>query len=347
MTRALPVIDPADLAACRALLRGGSRSFHLASFLLPRRVRDPAAGLYAFCRLADDAIDCGDDGAAALAQLHARLERAYAGRPFPCPADRALASVVARFAIPAALPAALLEGLAWDAAGRRYETIDDLTAYAVRVAGTVGIMMALVMGVRAPDALARACALGVAMQLTNIARDVGEDARAGRLYLPCAWLRDHGLDPAAWGPQTAFAPAIGAVVARLLEQADAFYRYAGAGIAALPAPCRPGIAAAGALYAAIGTELARRAFDSISGRAAVPAASKLRAVAAGLARRADRAAMAPAPLAAARFLLAAIPAGAPARPRQTLHARIEGRAIFTLELFYRLALRERLELPDR
>ncbi len=93
---------------------------------------------------------------------------------------------------------ALLEGFAWDAAGRRYDTLDDLLDYAARVAGAVGAMMAVLMGVRDPALLARACDLGVAMQLTNIARDVGEDARAGRLYLPLAWLREAGIDPDAF-----------------------------------------------------------------------------------------------------------------------------------------------------
>ena len=97
--------------------------------------------------------------------------------------------------IPRALPEALLEGFAWDAAGRRYETLDEVEHYAARVAGCVGAMMTLVMGRRDPAILARACDLGVAMQLTNICRDVGEDARAGRLYLPLAWLRDNGIDP--------------------------------------------------------------------------------------------------------------------------------------------------------
>ena len=116
----------------------------------------------------------------------------------PMAADRALASVIARYAIPRAVPQALLEGFAWDREGRRYETLADLTAYAARVAGTVGAMMALLMDERRPEVLARACDLGVAMQFSNIARDVGEDARAGRLYLPQEWLREAGLDPEAW-----------------------------------------------------------------------------------------------------------------------------------------------------
>ena len=109
-------------------------------------------------------------------------------RPAPgrARADRALAAVVAQHAIPRALPEFLIEGLAWDVEGRRYETLDELLAYAARVAAAVGAMMSLLMGVREPAALARACDLGVAMQLSNIARDVGEDARMGRLYLPRA-----------------------------------------------------------------------------------------------------------------------------------------------------------------
>ena len=120
------------MAACRALLRGGSKSFDAAAKLLPRAVRDPAVALYAFCREADDAID---DGTANLDWLRERLALAYSGRPLAVPADRAFARVVQRFAIPRILPEALLEGFAWDAEGRRYQTLADLRDYAVRVAG--------------------------------------------------------------------------------------------------------------------------------------------------------------------------------------------------------------------
>src|SRR5262249_13537001 len=163
------------------------------SHVLPPRVRDPAIALYAFCRLADDAVDLRGGKIAALAHLRDRLDRAYAGRPYPTPADRAFADVIARFAIPRDLPEALLEGLAWDAGGRRSEDFSALMDYAVRVAGTVGAMMAVLMGARTPQQLARACDLGVAMQLTNIARDIGEDASQGRLYLPLQWLRAAGI----------------------------------------------------------------------------------------------------------------------------------------------------------
>jgi len=230
-----------DIAACRELLRGGSRTFFAASLVLPRSVSDPAIALYAFCRLADDAVDLSETRAGVVATLRSRLARAYAGHPLPLPADRAFADVVARFAIPRDLPEALLDGLSWDVEGRRYDTLDDLLAYAVRVAGTVGVMMSLLMGRREPNVVARACDLGVAMQLTNIARDVGEDARAGRLYLPLQWMREAGFDPEAWLADPRFEAGIGGLVRRLLATADNFYESAIAGIGALPRSCRPGI----------------------------------------------------------------------------------------------------------
>lgn len=268
----------ADLTACRALLSTGSRTFYAASFLLPRRVRDPASALYAFCRLADDIIDLGGDSQGALAELKERLDRAYAGSPLDIPADRAFAGTVARFNIPRALPEALLEGFSWDASGRRYEDLASVQAYAARVAGTVGAMMALLMGARSAEDLARATDLGIAMQLTNIARDVGEDARAGRLYLPRKWMRDEGLDPDAWLANPAFSAALSSVIERLLAVAEALYARASLGVARLPADCRPGIFAARYLYAEIGHELARHGYNSVSRRAIVPAGRKLRLI---------------------------------------------------------------------
>ena len=138
--------------------------------------------------------------------------RSTTAAPGRIDADRALAHVVHRLAIPRLLLDALLEGFLWDANGRRYETLEEVHDYAARVAGTVGAMMALVMGAHTQRALARACELGVAMQLTNIARDVGEDARNGRLYLPRAWLREAGIDPDAWLRAPRFDAAIAGVV---------------------------------------------------------------------------------------------------------------------------------------
>ena len=334
-----------DLAECRAMLRGGSRSFSAASHLLPKSVRDPAIALYAFCRLADDAIDLGGGNGNAVAILQQRLELAYAGQPSECAADRALADVVQRFAIPRALPEALLEGFAWDAAGRRYHDLSNLTAYAVRVAGTVGGMMAVIMGARTPNAIARACDLGVAMQFSNIARDVGEDARAGRLYLPLQWLNEVGIDPDAWLERPVFSAELSKVVQRLLEHADMLYARANAGIRQLPFSCRPGIGAARALYAEIGHEVARRGCNSVSVRAVVPARRKARALACGAAALLQaRHAVPASPLEEARFLVdavAAMPGWPVAKPRRTsppLHA--EGRLVWLIDLFADLERRE-------
>ena len=262
-----------DLEACEALIRAGSKSFFLASKVLPDRVRQPALALYAFCRVADDLIDAGC-GEHRLVALRERLERIYAGAPADSAADRAFADVVALFSIPRAYPESLLEGFEWDLEVRRYAGLEEVIEYAVRVAGSVGMMMACIMGARSPEAIGRACDLGVAMQLTNIARDVGEDARAGRLYLPTDWLREEGIDPLEWLTCPTFSPELGIVVSRLLSAADRLYERADAGIALLPRDCRFGIHAARAVYREIGHHLMRKGGDSVSHRTVVPAGRK-------------------------------------------------------------------------
>jgi phytoene synthase len=329
-------------------LRGGSRTFFAASLALPKSVRKPASGLYAFCRMADDAIDHGTDRAAALADLHARLERIYAGVPEDDAADRAFADCVARFAIPKQFPLALLEGFAWDAAGRRYDSLSELKAYGVRVAGTVGAMMAMVMNVRERVLVARACELGVAMQLTNIARDVGEDARSGRLYLPRQWLREAGLDADAWLANPKFDARLAAVIERLLAAAEELYSRSDAGLAQLPAACRPGMYAARLLYAEIGHEVARRGFDSVTQRAVVPWRRKARILAdAVLAAKRHAALASAADLEEAGFLvevLAPTPGMLPAPPESARERarwpRFEDRVAWLVDLFERLERRD-------
>jgi len=339
----------ADLAACTALLQGGSRTFFAASLILPRRLRRSATALYAFCRLADDAVDNGG-GLPALVGLEHRLDRAYAGRPLDFAADRAFADVVARHGIPRALPAALIEGFAWDAECRRYETLADLRTYAARVAGSVGAMMALLMGARAPQVVARACDLGVAMQLTNIARDVGEDVRFGRLYLPLQWLREAGIDAGAFLARPEYSAPLGGVVQRLLAAADALYARAATGVAALPLACRPGMHAARLLYAEIGQEVFRQGLDSVSRRAVVPTGRKLRLLALALsAATAAGTVDASAALEETRFLVeavAAAPRPVATEPRelpQRGERSFDERVGWLVDLFDRLERRERVE----
>jgi 15-cis-phytoene synthase len=280
------MIAPADIQACRAAIRTGSLSFHAASRLLPPRVRDPALALYAFCRLADDAVDEGNDKVGAVLRLRDRLDRVYQARPANAAPDRAFASVVEAFEMPRALPDALLEGMAWDATGRRYSDLSGVLDYSARVAAAVGAMMCVLMRVREADALARACDLGLAMQLTNIARDVGEDARAGRLYLPVNWLEGAGLEAEAFLAAPTAAPAVRAAIARLLAKADQLYTRSEAGVSSLPVTCRSGILAARLIYAGIGGVVARAGYDSLTARARTTNAQKIGWLASATARAA-------------------------------------------------------------
>ena len=261
-----------------ATLRAGSKSFHLASLVLPRRVRTPTLALYAFCRSADDDVDdAGSPRAARLAVdgLRERVERIYESRGLDSLRLRAFASVVERFSIPRRMVDLLVEGMQWDAEGKTYETIADTRAYGARVAGTVGTMMTIIMGRRDPLVLDRASELGIAMQLTNIARDVGEDARMGRLYLPNEWLVECGVDRGAFLASPSADPGVRQTVAKLLAEADRSYAKADEGIAHLPRDCRAAIRAARLVYAAIGDVVRARDFDSVSSRAVVPLHRKL------------------------------------------------------------------------
>jgi len=341
-----PFASRSDWAECRAMLRTGSRSFHAASLMLPLSVRESATGLYAFCRMADDAIDLGGDRAAALRDLRFRLDKIYARDPLDAACDRAFADVASRFGIPRTFPRALLEGFEWDSAQRSYDDLSQLTSYAVRVAGSVGAMMAMVMGVRDRAFIARACDLGVAMQLTNIARDVGEDARRGRLYLPRDWLREVNIDPERWLANPVFSGDLALVIERLLGAADALYVRSDPGLSALPAACRPGMHAARLLYCEIGREVARRNFDSIAQRAVVSWQRKARVLADAAAAARQTASEAPSPeiLPEAVFLLECLPTAHDAEHKPAAAARglrVDDRVAWLVNLFERLERRDR------
>jgi phytoene synthase len=333
-----------DLAAVRGLLRTGSHSFHLASLLLPAQTRDAATTLYAYCRLADDAIDQGRDPASGLLQLQAQLDRIYGGRPKPVPVERLLTDVVHRYQIPRVMLDGLLEGFAWDVASRRYRTLAELMGYGARVAGTVGAMMTLLMGVRDPAVLARACDLGVAMQLTNIARDVGQDSRAGRVYLPLDWLEEAGIDADSLLAAPQFSSSLGVVIERLLRAADEQYARAVPGIAHLPPGARAGVHAARLLYAEIGQQVRRNHHDAITCRARVSAARKsgLLLLALGCSLRGS-ACVTALPLEEVRFLLASFPAGGLEQAAEAgARAPEQSRGEWLLSLFERLEQRDRV-----
>jgi phytoene synthase len=173
---------------------------------------------------------------------------------------------------------ALIEGFEWDASERAYESLSDVLAYCARVASAVGVVMTLLMGSRDPRTLARACDLGAAMQLTNICRDVQEDAGRGRLYLPAAWLRERGIDPSHFVTRLgdyAGDARVAEVVEALLRVADEHYLRADAGIALLPRDSRAAIRAARLIYADIGRELRKQHCDPTRGRAHTSKVRKL------------------------------------------------------------------------
>jgi phytoene synthase len=230
--------------------------------------------LYAFCRIADDLIDADHAGDAAIKALNRRIDAIYASQPLNYPEDRALAEVVRNFKIPRNMLDALIEGLAWDATGRNYESLSELYDYAARVAGCVGAMMALIMHTSDKRAIARACDLGVAMQLTNIARDIGEDARMGRLYLPRTWFKEAGIDADHWLQDPHQNRHITAMCKRLLSYADILYNRADAGVTLLPLSCRAGIRAARVIYSDIGRQIALQGYETVNQRAIVPKVRK-------------------------------------------------------------------------
>lgn len=264
-----------DEKACSAAIRRGSKSFHLASLMLPSPTRQAARALYAFCRHSDDLIDAPRSGLPALERLRQRLDQIYAGDPAPIACDRAFARAVHDHAIPKPVVDALLDGFAMDLDGRRYQSLDELKTYATCVAASVGLMMAAVMGVSDRFALARAADLGLAMQLTNIARDVGEDARNGRLYLPLDWLIERGIDPEVFLRAPRFSSALGDVIRQLLQEAEHHYRLGHAGIESLPPACRHAIRTAALVYEDIGASIAANGFDSVGQRARTTLARKL------------------------------------------------------------------------
>jgi 15-cis-phytoene synthase len=249
----------------RRILAHHSKSFSFAGRMLPAWCRDDAAALYAWCRRCDDAVDGPRDAAAratAVEQLRADLARIYGTGVESDPVLAGFQAVVQRHAIPRRHAEDLVDGMEMDVGAVRYRTFDELLVYCYRAAGTVGLMMAHIMGVRRRSALRRAVDLGVAMQLTNICRDVAEDAERDRIYLPADLLEAYQRPGDPDGE-------VGRAVAELLRRADGLYASADAGLSALPIRCAIGIRAARLIYAEIGRVIARRHFDVRAGRAVV------------------------------------------------------------------------------
>src|SRR6202789_4323157 len=260
-----------DLAqTSRETIRKGSKSFAAAAALFDAATREDAEMLYAWCRHCDDVIDGQElghgmatpDAASAnqrLTALYEKTRAALAGQPTDDPEFAAFQRVALRRQIPERYAIELLDGFARDVSARRYETLEDTLDYCWHVAGVVGVMMALVMGVKPSDlaTLRRAQDLGLAFQLTNISRDVVEDAANGRIYLPAHWLADAGV-PEAQIAAPAHRAALFAVTRRLLATAEPYYASAIAGLPPLPFRSAWAIAAARGVYRQIGVIVRQR-----------------------------------------------------------------------------------------
>lgn len=249
----------------RAVIAEHSKSFSFASRLLDDAARDDVAVLYAWCRRADDAVDLAPraEQGARVERLHVELAAIYAGEPLEAPVLVAFQSLVHRKGIPKEYPLALLAGMRSDTGLVRVETTAELLVYCYRVAGVVGLMLCHVFGLSDPRARENAAHLGIAMQLTNICRDVREDAERDRCYLPADLL-------AACNGSEHDRERVCRVVERLLALAELYYRSADSGFYALPLRAALAARAARRIYAAIHRELAARGFDALAGRVSVP-----------------------------------------------------------------------------
>jgi 15-cis-phytoene synthase len=270
-------MDPI-VALSHELIQKGSKSFAMAAKLLPRSIRYDAMMLYGWCRHCDDVIDDQDLGFTTLNAntrtsrerldlLREETKQALSGNARE-PVFIALGRVAQKHGIPERHPMELLHGFEMDVEGRVYRTLDETLDYCYHVAGVVGVMMAMIMGVRDTATLNRASDLGLAFQLTNIARDVIADAEGGRVYLPRDWLREAGI-----GKRDVADPMrreeVFQVTRRLLREADAYYRSALFGMRRLPLGAAVGIGAARRVYRDIGRIVLSQGANAWDGRAFV------------------------------------------------------------------------------
>jgi phytoene synthase len=255
------------------LLAAKGKTFHWASALLGTKFRERATRLYGFCRRVDDLADeNGSRGNARHALLDCRSAIRFGLLSHPSYGD--MVELMRECRIERRVVLELIDGIVGDLEPVRMETAADLLHYCYQVAGTVGIMMCSVFEVGNATAKAHAIDLGIAMQLTNLCRDVAIDAAAGRRYLPATLVSD--LDPIALiAPAERLRPRLREGIGSLLRLADAYYSSGERGLAYLPLEARAAMLVASRIYRAIGTTLLRRDGDYWSGRAQVGSMGKL------------------------------------------------------------------------
>ncbi|KFL46435.1 phytoene/squalene synthetase [Sphingobium sp. ba1] len=282
----LPIFDrPALVAHAKQSIARGSKSFAMASTLFDPQTRERAWLLYAWCRKCDDIADGQDhggtlqgvvDGQARLSTIRVMTDQALRGEPTGDPAFDGFGVVMRECAIPARYAHDLIEGFALDAREWRPRSQDDMLRYCYHVAGAVGCMMAVLMGVDPDDqaTLDRACDLGLAFQLANIARDISEDEAADRCYLPQEWLAEMDMPPGEhmkpW-----LRPRLAILARRMADMAAAYEESARHGTGALPPRAAWAVLAAAGIYGDIAREVARRGEQAWDARVITTKAAKL------------------------------------------------------------------------
>lgn len=288
------------VAAASVTIARGSKSFAAASRLFDRTTRERAWLLYAWCRACDDLADGQElghgqqavaDPAARIAEIRDKTAQALAGDTVGDPAFDGLRVVVAETGLPRAFIDDHIAGFQLDADEWRPRSEADLYHYCYHVAGVVGCMMAVVMGVPAGDdaTLDRACDLGIAFQLANIARDIDEDDRAGRCYLPDAWLVEMDVPPGQH-MKPPFRPRLTVLARRLAAQAARYEDSARLGTPALPFRAAWAVLAATDIYGGIARKVAAAGDRGWDHRIATTAGEKAAAIlrSGWLAMRRDR-----------------------------------------------------------
>ncbi len=274
----------------KAVIFKGSKSFSLASLFLTTHQKEGAYYLYAWCRYCDDQTDdqilgfatqttSNESKLTRLHELTQQTKMAYSGdfsfdQDLTTPVFWGVYQLAKKFRVPEIYFLELLEGMKMDLNGQNYASLKDLDLYCYRVAGVVGLMMCHIMGLKDESALENAAKMGMAMQLTNICRDVKEDFDISRIYLPQSLLAQNGLDSSNL-LKAKNRPKLLTVVKALLARADEYYKTGDRGITSLPFRAACAIVAARQLYSEIGNEVVVRGFNAWDMRASVPFYKKL------------------------------------------------------------------------
>jgi 15-cis-phytoene synthase len=270
---------------CRKLNAQHGRTFFLATALLPSDRRPHVHALYGFARYADDLVDHplpGRPPVARLAELRDDVEAAFAGRDAGHPVVRALADTVRKFEIEQSYIYDFLDSMATDLEVSRYPTFTELRRYMWGSAAVIGLQLLPILGVDGDhdEAERSAADLGIAFQLTNFIRDLGEDYRRGRIYLPEQSLIAHGVKDEMLSEPIA-STEVRSLVAAEIERARTFYQRAEPGIALLAKTARDCVRTAYTLYGDILAEVERGGYDVLRKRAVVPIHRRARVGAAG------------------------------------------------------------------